>query len=421
MLAPAAELDPAARARFAREAAALAALRHPGLVALLDHGIDDELGPYLVLPLLPGVTVRALAAGRALGPEAAVLIAQPIAAAVAALHAAGYVHRDVKPDNVMAGPDGALTLIDLGLAWREGMPRLTETGVAVGSVGYMSPEQLEGRAVGAATDVWAVGAMLYELCGGQRPFARGRAGEEAAATLLGSFPPLPSLDRRAGDDLAALVARCLDATPAARPTAAALADALAELARSLGVAGRTAEAVADPLAFARAVAPERARACEAAARAALRDGQPFVALAACDRGLAYAPGDPALEGVIADCERLTGGHRAPPGVATAVALPRRRRLGWWIGGAIGALLIAGIALGRSAPGRDPAEVEREQGLAIMGGMIDVFGKVVDESIAQRKTAAAECARLRRADDPAAPAACAAACKLGDQASCPAPR
>ncbi|MCW5806297.1 MAG: protein kinase, partial [Deltaproteobacteria bacterium] len=138
VLGPASDLDDAARARFSREIAALEQIAHPHLVKLLDHGLDPEIGPYLVLPLLAGRNLRAQCGGKGLCPEAALLLVQPIAEAIAALHAAGYVHRDLKPENVIAGPDGAITVIDLGLAWRDGMTRHTDTGAAVGSVGYMS-------------------------------------------------------------------------------------------------------------------------------------------------------------------------------------------------------------------------------------------------------------------------------------------
>ena len=142
------DVDDASRARFGREVATLGKLSHPSLIQLVDHGIDPELGAYLVTPLLPGRDLRATCAGR-LCPEAALLVIEPIVAAIGALHAAGYVHRDLKPENAIAQPDGAITVIDLGLAWRDDMTRHTETGAAVGSVGYMSPEQIDGREVNA--------------------------------------------------------------------------------------------------------------------------------------------------------------------------------------------------------------------------------------------------------------------------------
>ncbi|MEZ4401564.1 MAG: serine/threonine-protein kinase [Kofleriaceae bacterium] len=327
VLAPAADLDPAARARFAREVATLAAIRHPALVALLDHGIDDELGPYLVLPLLPGTTLRALCAGLALPPEAAVLLAAPIAQATAALHAAGVTHRDLKPDNVMAGPDGRITVIDLGLAWHDGATRLTETGTAVGSVGYMAPEQVEGGTVGPAVDVWAIGVMLYEWIAGRRPFARDRAGEEAAATLVGVFPALTTVDRRVDDVLAGWIARCLATDPAARPTAAALAEALAAWQASTGSAEADPDAaraalVEDPRGYQARLAPGRSRAAAQAARAALAGGDPFGALAACDRGLAYAAADTELAALVREAERAAAARTASvPAIPPAPTAP----------------------------------------------------------------------------------------------------
>src|SRR5262249_2517619 len=145
LLGPAAELEPeAARARFKREVAILSQLDHPALVTLVDHGVDDELGPYLVMPLVPGQTLRAIVGGAKLGPQRALLLIDPIASAVAALHAQGLVHRDLKPDNVMVTPDGRVIVVDLGLAWGPQHSRHTVEGTAIGSVPYMAPEQIEG-------------------------------------------------------------------------------------------------------------------------------------------------------------------------------------------------------------------------------------------------------------------------------------
>lgn len=413
VLAPAADLDPAARARFGREAAALAALRHPALVRLLDHGIDDELGPYLVLPLVAGPTLRALVAGAALPPEAAALLAAPIADATAALHRAGYVHRDLKPDNALIGADGQVTVIDLGLAWHGGMTRLTETGTTVGSVGYMAPEQLEGGAVDGAADVWALGVMLYEWIAGRRPFARPRAGEEAAATLVGSYPALA--DRRVDPALAALIGRCLQLAPAARPTAAEVAAALAGWLRAAGIADAVAERAAlaaDAAGYAARVAPRRAAQAREAARAALMAGEPFAALAACDRGLAYAPDDADLLAVVREAEqasRPAAVAASAPGVASPASVRRRRR--WPI--ALAAALAAMIALAIVFAGDEPpasdwratpsaaspsssstgwttrpttrVEVGSADDVALAKGIVGLFGKVADAAVAQNAT------------------------------------
>ena len=402
VLAPAAELDPAARARFAREARALAELRHPGLVGLLDHGIDDELGPYLVLPLLDGANLRAAIGGARLGPEAAVLVAAPIADAVAAMHAAGFVHRDVKPENVIAGPDGHVTLIDLGLAWREGMTRHTESGAAVGTIGYMAPEQIEGREVGAPADVWAIGVMLHEWIAGTRPFARARPGEEAAAALVGGAARLTAVDRRVDDELATLVSRCLAPHPGDRPSARELADQLAARARAHtpGDDAERATLVAAPAAYAARIASVQARRLATEAEAALADGQPFVALAACDRGLAHVPDDAELLALVARIEAEAGalrtadvtGHAAAVSTAPAAESPAARRRTRWLvaGGALAVTTVAIVAavVGGSAPGPSLAALDAapspdaappDEGLALARDVVDLFGRALEES------------------------------------------
>lgn len=383
ILGPASDLDDAARARFTREIATLSQIAHPNLVAMLDHGIDAELGPYLVLPLLAGTHLRSLVGGRVC-PEAAILLMQPVIAAIAALHAAGYVHRDVKPENVIAAPDGTITVIDLGLAWREGMTRHTDTGAAVGSVGYMAPEQIEGRAVDPKADVWALGVMLYELVAGKRPFARPRPAEEAAAALLGQCPKLTAADRRAGEAFANSIARCFELDPAKRPTAAELLASL-EVDWTDAVEAERAAAIADPVGYVARVAPFRARRIERLAREAIERGAAFEALAACDRGLAYAPDDPALLALVRDAE--SGAARPAP------VPPAKPLWPWWVAGVIG---LAGIGVAAklvAAPAADPwSDTASSQPTAapvappsqlsdgdrkMMGNFISVFGRAMD--------------------------------------------
>jgi hypothetical protein len=337
------DFDDAAVGRFKREIAALVELEHPSLIELLDHGFDGELGPYLVLPLLAGQTLRRLLDGKAVCPEAALLLILPIAEATAALHAHGFVHRDLKPDNAIATPDGSVTVIDLGLAWGEHMTRHTESGAAVGSIGYMSPEQLDGHQVDAAADIWAIGVMLYEAIAGKRPFARSRPTEEVAATLLGSYAKLTAADRRASDELEALVSQCLSLDATKRPKIDELLAALRaqidwtraepKTERSAGsarsaergsraprgsgpqvgtdnVAEERAAAIADPVGYQQRVAAFRVRRLERTARDAIAAKKPFVALALCDRGLAYAPDHPTLVELISQAESATGGKPA---------------------------------------------------------------------------------------------------------------
>jgi hypothetical protein len=315
ILGPAGELDAAARARFDREIATLAQLSHPNLVQLVDRGTDPDLGSYLVLPLLAGINLRGLCSGKSLCPEAALLLLAPIIAATAALHDAGFVHRDLKPENAIAAPDGTITVIDLGLAWSDGMTRHTDTGAAVGSVGYMAPEQIDGRPVGGAADVWALGVMLYEWIAGKRPFQRARPSEEAAAVMLASSARLDAVDRRCSAALADLVASCLALDPKARPTAQALGDVVAaQIDWTDDVTRERATAVADPVGYVGRVAAFRVRQLERLAEDALADAKPFVALACCDRALAYTPDHAPLLELVTRAEAATA--RARPAKPT---------------------------------------------------------------------------------------------------------
>ena len=365
-----------ARARFRREIEALARVEHPALVRLLDHGVDDELGPYLVTPLLPGRTLREVVGGRRICPEAAALLAEPIAAAAAALHAAGFVHRDLKPENAIGTPGGDVVVIDLGLAWREGATRHTSDGMAVGSVGYMAPEQIEGREVGPAADVWSIGVMLYEWIAGRRPFARARASEEAAATLVGAFTPLAAAERRCGEELSALVASCLASDPAARPAASEVAARLAAVIDwSDDRAGLRAAAIDDGERFVERVAPWRVRQLERMAKEAVESGRPFAALAMLDRALAYAPGRAELEAMVAEVEERSGKTQMEIGHGHGGT---QRRLGHGIRGVAIAVFACAIGVGATwvVMRADDAPVAA---VAIDAGVIDAAPVVDDGS------------------------------------------
>ncbi len=394
LLAPGGATDDAARARFVREVVALQHIVHPNLVRMLGHGVDAELGPYLVLPLLSGTSLRALCAGRSLCPEAALLLLQPLVRATAALHAGGFVHRDLKPENAIAAPDGTVTLIDLGLAWRDDMTRHTETGTAIGSVGYMAPEQIEGRPVGGRADVWALGVMLYEMIAGKRPFARPRPAEEAAAALVGACPRLTAADRRTREELAELIARCLAPDPAARPTASELTfavDALIDWTDAIDV--DRAAVVTDPVAYQTRIAPFRVRRFERLAREALDAGAPFAALAHCDRGLAYTPEDPGLLAMVIAAEAATAAAVVEPR-----ATLRRRRWPWLVAGIATSGIAASIAATVSRahaeqtpdpwgaapnPGatqsEHPLKLPDAQDLTVMKHFVGVFGRAMQHA------------------------------------------
>ncbi|HXU45662.1 MAG TPA: protein kinase, partial [Thermoanaerobaculia bacterium] len=204
--------------RFRREAQATAALDHPGIGIVHEIG-EHEGRRFLALALYDGETLAARIARepeRRLPVAEAVAISGQLASALAAAHAAGVVHRDVKPENVMLLRDGRVKLLDFGLAsWAES-PRLTEQGIAVGTAAYMPPEAFRGEESGPAGDLWALGVLLYEMLAGRRPFGGERRGmvhnilHEEPVPLREIRPDLPLA-------LAPVVARCLAKAPGDRP------------------------------------------------------------------------------------------------------------------------------------------------------------------------------------------------------------
>jgi tetratricopeptide (TPR) repeat protein len=354
--------------RFEREARAAEALSHPHLIRVIAHGVDAELGPWLAMPLVRGMTLRDLFGGTKLAPESAVALLYPIVDALAAMHAASLVHRDVKPENVMLSPLGDATLVDLGLAHFEGATRHTAEGEIAGSIPYLSPERIETRDIAASADVWSLGVMFYELVAGARPFARDRAGEEVAAILAARFTALDQVDRRTSMEFASLVARCLTRDPAARiPDARALRLELDRIAHGPAAQMR-AERVSlltDREGYGRGIARRAAERLREEASRAIDRGDSFGALKLLDRALAYQPDDAAAVALV---ERAAEGAPAKPAVDTrSVARPRRAALF-----AIPAVLVtalAGIAIAFTIEGgSDDATAPRTARTAHDAGM-----------------------------------------------------
>ena len=218
------------RRRFVREARLAARLSHPNVVRIFDVG-DDGGRPFIAMEYVEGETLAELLARRGRLPPAEVArLGVQVCAALAAAHAAGLVHRDVKPQNLILGKDGALRLGDFGIAVGHGGTQLTLAGTVLGTAGYLAPEQARGERVTAAADIYAAGAVLYELLTGEP------ARKTASLAELGAengFQP-PDLARRVPDaphELVAAVLACLSARPEERPPSAAeLARRLAPLA-----------------------------------------------------------------------------------------------------------------------------------------------------------------------------------------------
>lgn len=224
VFAPTAGLDPeqAAEAgtRFVREAELAGRLNHPGIARLHRAGRDGVLD-WLLIELLPGTDLRRYASPARLLPEAVVIdLGVRLAAALAHAHAAGIVHRDLKPANVMVDwRSGRVTLTDFGLA-RAADAAQTRTGLVLGSPGYMAPELLAGASPSPASDLYALGALLYELLTGHRPFEADALGELLRRVAT---EPAPDLRQRRPDlppALAALLAALLAKQPGQRPAGA---------------------------------------------------------------------------------------------------------------------------------------------------------------------------------------------------------
>ncbi|HEY3007383.1 MAG TPA: protein kinase [Micromonosporaceae bacterium] len=221
--------DPVLRAATWREARAAARLTHPNVTQVYDYGEatlpDGAVVPYLVMEFVDGQSLAdRLSHGPLPWPEATAIGAQ-VAAALAAAHRLGVVHRDVKPGNVMLTPTGAKVL-DFGIAALAGAGGDTDAGWLVGTPAYAAPERLRPGPAQPASDVYALGVLLYEMMTGRRPMpARSWDDAEAAHRAYAPIPPLdvPGLPRR----VARLVVACLSAGPDERPSAEELAVALA--------------------------------------------------------------------------------------------------------------------------------------------------------------------------------------------------
>jgi eukaryotic-like serine/threonine-protein kinase len=217
--------DPDRLKRFEQEARAAGVLNHPNITAVHDLGTQDG-SPYVVQELLEGETLRAeLASGR-FSPRKAIEYAIQIAQGLAAAHEKGIVHRDLKPENLFVTRDGRVKILDFGLAkltQPEGtanaatnIPTATEPGVVMGTLGYMSPEQVKAKPADARSDIFALGAILYEMLAGQRAFRGDSAGETMAAILKEDPPDLSVTNQSVSPGLDRIVRHCLEKNPERR-------------------------------------------------------------------------------------------------------------------------------------------------------------------------------------------------------------
>ncbi|MCU0223404.1 MAG: protein kinase [Acidobacteria bacterium] len=317
-LAPELAAHPDLLSRQRREARLLAALNHPNVGAI--HGLLEQDGAvYLVLEFVPGETLADRLARGALPLDEALAVGEQVAAALEAAHEAGIVHRDLKPANVKIRPDGAVKVLDLGIA-RGLEPETagraaggdgthtptsthrapTGTGVVIGSAGYMSPEQARGLAIDRRTDLFSFGCLLFECLSGQRAFP-GETPSDALAAVLRGEPDWDALPEGTPSRLVALLRRCLAKDPRRRLRDAG--DLRLEL-EELRTAGPTAEPPAAQLAPAPA-APA------AAAGTPRREGRP----AGWPRWMAL----PLMGGLAIAAVAILGPRWRAPGAAPAAA------------------------------------------------------------------------------------------------------
>jgi serine/threonine protein kinase len=240
--------------RFETEARAAAQLSHPNVVTVFDVG-THEGRPYLVLELLEGATLREVLRSGTPIPCRAVSWALEAARGLGAAHQRGIIHRDFKPENIFLTRDGRLKVLDFGLAKLHepfvastpdpespSSTRDTTPGLLLGTVGYMSPEQIKGQRPGPCGDVFALGAVLYEMLSGRPPFPGGSAAEVLASILRDEPPPLSPEREPLPEGLEEIVRRCLAKDAGERyPTAREAAEALDAVRAGLEPDGRLRE------------------------------------------------------------------------------------------------------------------------------------------------------------------------------------
>ena len=213
--------------RFQQEACAAGALNHPNILSIYDVGKHDG-SPYVVSELLEGETLRRRIGGTPLAQRRAIDYASQIANGLAAAHEKGIVHRDLKPENIFVTNDGRLKILDFGLAkltqldGHESQTEVptrrvdTDPGVVMGTVGYMSPEQLKGRAVDQRSDIFSFGAILYEMLSGRRAFHGESSAETMSAILREDPPELSNTNKTVSPALERIVGHCLEKNPEGR-------------------------------------------------------------------------------------------------------------------------------------------------------------------------------------------------------------
>jgi eukaryotic-like serine/threonine-protein kinase len=316
-----------ARKRFEREAHAVARLHHPSIVEVHDFSDASADEVYIVMELVEGTTLRVFMKrleGRPLIAEAAALIARNVAEALSVAHEQGVVHRDVKPENILIGADGALKLSDFGIAHLVGFDQMTVTGQILGSPAYMSPEHIEMAELDARADIFSLGTLLYEMSVGTLPF-HGKNPHHIIKQIVEGYYDHPlSVNPAVGHRIASVIVRCLrpsreDRYASASALVAELDAALAEMGIGSGAA-ELAAFFSDPDGWERRIRGPVTAKTLALGNAARRAGRYPVAMDHYNRVLALEPGNERALYAVAGLSRRRRFRRFLERAAFAIAV-----------------------------------------------------------------------------------------------------
>lgn len=344
--------EPESKARLEREARAVAKLNHDGILQIFDYSNEDAASSYIVTEFIDGQTLKQFLSNRKLPvPELAALIVIELGEALMHAHSLGIIHRDVKPENVMVRKDGALKLMDFGVAQVVDLERMTVTGQILGSPAYMAPEVLDGRTLDFRSDVFSVGVMLYQMATGALPFSGKNPHEVLRRVSEGKFADPRTVNRLVSDQLARVIARSLARKPEERyPSIEAM---ISELRGYAGDAGLTSSRdelrhfLTDPEEYEKTLVP---RMVSALVESGLREQtakHKARALELWNRALAFEPDNKA---VLTELQRLERAERM-----------RRWLIGLGVLGALGSMAAGALFIARKAIDERKTAVAIERG------------------------------------------------------------
>lgn len=283
-----------ARARFNREAQAIARLHHGNIVDVYDFSVGTDEAAFLVTEFVHGETLTQFVADHGpFLPQAAALIGHAVAAALGHAHAVGIVHRDIKPDNLMISRDGQIKLMDFGIATAVDLEQMTASGAIVGSPAHMAPEQIEGGEVDHRCDIFAFGTVLYHLVTRKLPFAASNPHALFRLILEGRFDAPSKVNPIVDRTFDAIIAQCLARNPADRyPSMVAVQSALAaylKLFRMSDTAGLLQRFLKAPEVFQFDLRPTLVQVLTAEGKRYTHAGQLALAIDAFNRALVVEP------------------------------------------------------------------------------------------------------------------------------------